>query len=437
MELCIPSARLRAAVRPRPRLAGRGRRRHSSGWPPRRRRTPRAAPRPTRSRPRTARPARPTGTSRAAAPATRASRATRLTSASTQGAPISVQGRQPGRRLHVSTSTAWASTAGRRARGHEQRRPLPARRIRRRARTRRHRLIGCGDWAVRRAGPFPPLAVSGIYFAHARRATTAAGSATSSSSSATTTAPRTSVPDVRHDLAGLQRLRRRTLYATRRPAGRRPPRLCRLLRPALHHAGERPGGLGVQRRVPDGPLPRGQRLRRELQHRRGLGPLRRRAARARARSSPSGTTSTGPAPSAPTSSPHATRGVNLAFFSGNEVFWKTRWETHRPAQPDRPTRRPTPTRTSTRSGTWTGTWRDPRSINARGRAAGERADGHDLHRQLGHRATCRSRRRTAAAALARDAREPASSRAASRRSGATSSATSGTRTSTTVRGPPA
>jgi hypothetical protein len=51
-------------------------------------------------------------------------------------------------------------------------------------------------------------------------------------------------------------------------------------------------------------------------------------------------------------------GVNLAFFSGNESFWKTRWsadhrtlisykETHNSAKID-----PTPT--------WTGSWRDPR-----------------------------------------------------------------------------
>src|SRR5450755_4063120 len=60
-------------------------------------------------------------------------------------------------------------------------------------------------------------------------------------------------------------------------------------------------------------------------------------------------------------------GVNLAFFSGNEIFWKTRWasssdgsstpyrtlitykETHfnAPVDPEEPT-------------TWTGTWRDPR-----------------------------------------------------------------------------
>ena len=37
-------------------------------------------------------------------------------------------------------------------------------------------------------------------------------------------------------------------------------------------------------------------------------------------------TSTGPPASEPTSRRHATRGVNLAFFSGNESYWKTRWE---------------------------------------------------------------------------------------------------------------
>ena len=57
-------------------------------------------------------------------------------------------------------------------------------------------------------------------------------------------------------------------------------------------------------------------------------------------------------------------GVNLAFFSGNEVFWKTRWEdghrtlvsykeTHANAKID-------PT------ATWTGTWRDARSFNPEG-----------------------------------------------------------------------
>ncbi|MCA9915579.1 MAG: hypothetical protein KC496_19630, partial [Anaerolineae bacterium] len=64
-------------------------------------------------------------------------------------------------------------------------------------------------------------------------------------------------------------------------------------------------------------------------------------------------------------------GVHLAFFSGNEIFWKTRWE----SSIDGTT---TPYRTlvsykETTAGTdidptniWTGTWRDPRSFNPEG-----------------------------------------------------------------------
>ena len=40
----------------------------------------------------------------------------------------------------------------------------------------------------------------------------------------------------------------------------------------------------------------------------------------------SATTSTGRPTSAPTWKPARDAGVNLAFFSGNQVFWKTRWE---------------------------------------------------------------------------------------------------------------
>ena len=58
-------------------------------------------------------------------------------------------------------------------------------------------------------------------------------------------------------------------------------------------------------------------------------------------------------------------GVNLAFFSGNEVFWKTRWEdnyrtlvsykeTHENAKLD------------PQASIWTGTWRDPRAFNPQG-----------------------------------------------------------------------
>jgi hypothetical protein len=65
-------------------------------------------------------------------------------------------------------------------------------------------------------------------------------------------------------------------------------------------------------------------------------------------------------------------GVNLAFFSGNEIFWKTRWEPSLDASA-------TPNRTlvsykethanakiDPQSGVWTGTWRDPRPFNPEG-----------------------------------------------------------------------
>ena len=56
-------------------------------------------------------------------------------------------------------------------------------------------------------------------------------------------------------------------------------------------------------------------------------PARRRAPRSTGSSSRSATTSTGRRSSARTSRRPATPAVHLAFFSGNEVFWKTRWET--------------------------------------------------------------------------------------------------------------
>src|SRR6185436_4823136 len=68
--------------------------------------------------------------------------------------------------------------------------------------------------------------------------------------------------------------------------------------------------------------------------------------------------------------------VHLAFFSGNEVFWKTRWETsidgsntpYRTLVSYKETHAnqkidPEPT-------IWTGTWRDTRSINPERPGAG-------------------------------------------------------------------
>jgi hypothetical protein len=56
-------------------------------------------------------------------------------------------------------------------------------------------------------------------------------------------------------------------------------------------------------------------------------------------------------------------GVNLAFFSGNEVFWKTRWEDdHRTLVCYKTTHGTEPDPT----GAWTGSWRDGRDWNPEG-----------------------------------------------------------------------
>jgi N,N-dimethylformamidase beta subunit-like, C-terminal/Domain of unknown function (DUF4082)/Bacterial Ig-like domain/Bacterial Ig domain len=58
-------------------------------------------------------------------------------------------------------------------------------------------------------------------------------------------------------------------------------------------------------------------------------------------------------------------GVNLAFFSGNEVFWKTRWEDgHRTLVTYKETH--AGEKIDPLAGTWTGTWRDPRPFNPEG-----------------------------------------------------------------------
>ena len=77
-------------------------------------------------------------------------------------------------------------------------------------------------------------------------------------------------------------------------------------------------------------------------------------------------------------------GVNLAFFSGNEVFWKTRWEPDGAGNPNRVlvTYKDTHYDAPTDPVTWTGTWRDPRFT--RRRAARERPHRSVLHGELRH-----------------------------------------------------
>ena len=88
----------------------------------------------------------------------------------------------------------------------------------------------------------------------------------------------------------------------------------------------RAGGLRLQRRVPDGPLARGQRLRRQLHHRRRHRPPRRALLKNHKVFLSVGHDEYWSGSQRANVEAARDAGVNLAFFSGNEVFWKTRWE---------------------------------------------------------------------------------------------------------------
>ncbi len=138
-------------------------------------------------------------------------------------------------------------------------------------------------------------------------------------------------------------------------------------------------------------------------------------------------------------------GVNLAFFSGNEVFWKTRWENSiagtttsyrtlvtlqgddRQRQ-DRPGRRRHLDRHLARPAV---------QPAGRRRPPGEQPDRHVLHGQLLRHQHGGQRNRRPAQVLAQHPRCRLSARTRPPRSVPTSSATSGTRRPTTVRNRPA
>ena len=101
----------------------------------------------------------------------------------------------------------------------------------------------------------PADAVSGIYIAKLVRDDGTPGASHIVVRRARRRQPlRRSVPDLRHDLAGLQHYGGNSLYVGGPGADR--PRLQGQLQPAVHHARHRRRGLRLQRRVPDGPLAR-------------------------------------------------------------------------------------------------------------------------------------------------------------------------------------
>ena len=164
-------------------------------------------------------------------------------------------------------------------------------------------LIDCGNWSVSGSWAVPANAASGIYFAKLVRTDTGGAShivfvvRDDSSTSDIVFQTSDTTWQAYNNYGG------NSLY-TGSPAG-----TCVQgeLQPAVQHARRRQrAGLAVQRRVPDGAVARGERLQRQLHRRRGYRSIRRSLSSTTGHSSPSATTSTGPARSGPTSRPRGT-----------------------------------------------------------------------------------------------------------------------------------
>ena len=180
----------------------------------------------------------------------------------------SFQSRHHGRDASTSTSIVSATTAawarGRWRHAHRRRRPQPAelpdQRIDRADRLRQLGETALVDGAHDGGRP-------GVYVAKLTRHRHGRRQSHRVRRSRRSGARRHPVPDLGHDLAGLQHLRRQ--QPLRRRAGRQSrPRLQGELQPSVHDARHERRGLRLQRRVPDGPVARSQRLRRQLLHRR-------------------------------------------------------------------------------------------------------------------------------------------------------------------------
>ena len=187
------------------------------------------------------------------------------------------------------------------------------------------------------------------------------------------------------------------------------PRRQGELQPPVRYARSRAPELAVQRRVPDDALPRGERLQRQVLVRRRHRSLRRerRLIGLTSAKKPKIFLSVGHdeywSGAQRTNVENARNaGVNLAFLSGNEVYWKTRWEPSIDGHAGRRTARWSSTRKRSRARRsircrtpiWTGTWRDTRFGPPNDGGRPENAlIGIDLDRQLRHLRDHRARRR--------------------------------------------
>ena len=215
-----------------------------------------------------------------------------------------------------------------------------------------------------------------------------------------------------------------SLY-TGSPAGRR---LQGQLQPAVHHARVRRRGLGLQRRVPDGPLAGAQRLRRLVLHGRRQRPSRRRDPRAQGLpvgrprrvlvGRPARERRGGARRRSEPGVLQRERGLLEDALGERDRTLVSYKETHANAKID-----PTPV--------WTGTWRDPRfSPPADGGRPENALTGTIFSVNSGTRAL----QVPAAEGRLRLWRNAACRRPRRRHWRPTRSATSGTRTSTTARG---
>ena len=243
------------------------------------------------------------------------------------------------------------------------------------------------SWAV------PATAVSGIYFAQPGATDTGGAShiifVVRDDASTSDCSSRPPTPPGRPTTATAA-----TASTSGSPAGRAYK--VSYNRPVQHPRRRRRPGLRLQRRVPDGPLPRGQRLRRQLHHRRRHRPPRRpdqepqdvpvrrprrvlvRAAARQRRGGPRRR--------------RATWRSSAATRSSGRPAGRTASTAPAPrTAPWSPTRRPTPTPRSIRDADLDRHLARPALQPAgRRRPAGERPDRHDLHGQLLHAPTCRS-----------------------------------------------